>query len=71
MVSKNSLKANPKKFQTFGLASRKSPVDSRSKWQIQNLNKKTVLNKLLGVTTDNKLTSMDTLLAYAAKLVDK
>lgn len=71
MVSKNSLKANPKKFQTLGLASRKSPVDSRSKWQIQILNKKTVLNKLLGVTTDNKLTSMDTLLAYAVKLVDK
>lgn len=71
MVSKNSLKANPKKLQTFGLASCKSPVDSRSKWQIQNLNKKTVLNKLLGVTTDNKLTFMDTLLAYAAKLVDK
>ena len=27
--------------------------------------------KLLGVTIDNKLTFMDTLLAYAAKLVDK
>ena len=41
-----SLKANPKKFETFGLATCKSPVDSRSKWQIQNLNKKTVLNYL-------------------------
>ena len=59
--SKNSLKANPHRFQSFGLALGRSSVDFKFKLADQEL-KKTVLKHLeLPLTTNLTL-----LLAYAA-----
>ena len=52
--SKNSLKANPDKFQSFGLAPGRSSVDFKFKVANQELQQKNCI-KLLGVTIDNSL----------------
>ena len=52
--SKNSLKANPDKFQSFGLAPGRSSVDFKFNVADQELQQENCI-KLLGVTIDNKL----------------
>ena len=52
--SKNSLKANPHKFQRFGLTPDRSSLDFKFKVADQELKRENCI-KLLGVTIDDKL----------------